>query len=300
VIEADEYDTAFFDKRSKFVHYRPRTAILNNLEYDHADIFPDLAAIETQFHHLVRTIPGSGRIVRPAHCAALDRVIARGCWSETVTFGADGAWQATAPDAEGAFSVLRGGVTAGTVRWNLTGEHNRMNALAALAAAEHVGVPAAQGIEALSRFAGVKRRMELRGTVNGIKVYDDFAHHPTAIATTLEGLRRQVGPARILAVLEPRSNTMKLGTMAARLPGALADADLVFCFGAHSGKHALGWNPAEVLAPLGDRASSYDDIGALVAAVAGAARPGDQVLVMSNGGFGGVHGKLLDALQARG
>lgn len=300
VIEADEYDTAFFDKRSKFVHYRPRTAILNNLEYDHADIFPDLAAIETQFHHLVRTIPGSGRIVRPARCAALDRVIARGCWSETVTFGADGAWQATAPDAEGAFSVLRGGVTAGTVRWNLTGEHNRMNALAALAAAEHVGVPAAQGIEALSRFAGVKRRMELRGTVNGIKVYDDFAHHPTAIATTLEGLRRQVGPARILAVLEPRSNTMKLGTMAARLPAALADADLVFCFGAHAGKHALGWNPAEVLAPLGDRASSYDDIGALVAAVAGSARPGDQVLVMSNGGFGGVHGKLLDALQARG
>lgn len=300
VIEADEYDTAFFDKRSKFVHYRPRTAILNNLEYDHADIFPDLAAIETQFHHLVRTIPGSGRIVRPAHSDALDRVIARGCWSETVTFGADGAWQATPPDAEGAFGVLRNGVAAGTVRWNLTGEHNRMNALAALAAAEHVGVPAEQGIDALTRFAGVKRRMELRGTVNGVKVYDDFAHHPTAIATTLEGLRRQVGSARILAVLEPRSNTMKLGTMAARLPEALADADLVFCFGAHSGKHALGWNPADVLAPLGDRASSYDDIGALVAAVTAAARPGDQVLVMSNGGFGGIHGKLLDALQARG
>jgi len=299
VIEADEYDTAFFDKRSKFVHYRPRTAILNNLEYDHADIFPDLAAIETQFHHLVRTIPGSGRIVRPAHCEALDRVIARGCWSETVTFGADGAWQATAPDDNGAFGVLRDGAAVGTVRWNLGGEHNRMNALAALAAAEHAGVPAAQGIEALSRFAGVKRRMELRGTVNGIKVYDDFAHHPTAIATTLEGLRRQVGPARILAVLEPRSNTMKLGTMAARLPEALADADLVFCFGAHAGKHALGWNPAEVLAPLGGRASSYDDLGALVAAVADAAHPGDQVLVMSNGGFGGVHGKLLDALQAR-
>lgn len=300
VIEADEYDTAFFDKRSKFVHYRPRTAILNNLEYDHADIFPDLTAIETQFHHLVRTIPGSGRIVRPTHSDALDRVIARGCWSETVTFGADGAWQATPPDAEGAFGVLRNGVAVGTVRWNLTGGHNRMNALAALAAAEHVGVSAEQGIEALTRFAGVKRRMELRGTVNGVKVYDDFAHHPTAIATTLEGLRRQVGSARILAVLEPRSNTMKLGTMAARLPEALADADLVFCFGAHSGKHALGWNPADVLAPLGDRASSYDDIGALVAAVTAAARPGDQVLVMSNGGFGGIHGKLLDALQARG
>lgn len=300
VIEADEYDTAFFDKRSKFVHYRPRTAILNNLEYDHADIFPDLAAIETQFHHLVRTIPASGRIVRPAHCDALDRVIARGCWSETVTFGPDGAWRASPPDDDGAFTVLRNGVEAGTVRWNLSGEHNRMNALAALAAAEHAGVAAAEGIAALTRFAGVKRRMELRGTVNGVKVFDDFAHHPTAIATTLEGLRRQVGSARILAVLEPRSNTMKLGTMAARLPDALADADLVFCFGAHSGKHALGWNPAEVLAPLGDRASSYDDIDALVAAVTAAARPGDQVLVMSNGGFGGVHGKLLDALRARG
>lgn len=300
VIEADEYDTAFFDKRSKFVHYRPRTAVLNNLEYDHADIFPDLAAIETQFHHLVRTIPASGRIIRPTHSEALDRVIARGCWSETVTFGADGAWQAGAPDDSGAFEVRRDGVGMGAVRWALGGEHNRMNALAALAAAEHAGVPAAEGVEALSRFGGVKRRMELRGTVNGVKVYDDFAHHPTAIATTLEGLRRQVGPARILAVLEPRSNTMKLGAMAARLPDSLRDADLVFCFGARAGKHALGWNPAEVLAPLGERASSYDDIDALVAAVTRAARPGDQVLVMSNGGFGGIHGKLLASLEARG
>lgn len=300
VIEADEYDTAFFDKRSKFVHYRPRTAVLNNLEYDHADIFPDLAAIETQFHHLVRTIPASGRIIRPTHSEALDRVIARGCWSETVTFGADGAWQAGASDDSGAFEVRRDGVGMGAVRWTLGGEHNRMNALAALAAAEHAGVPAAEGVEALSRFGGVKRRMELRGTVNGVKVYYDFAHHPTAIATTLEGLRRQVGPARILAVLEPRSNTMKLGAMAARLPDSLRDADLVFCFGARAGKHALGWNPAEVLAPLGERASSYDDIDALVAAVTRAARPGDQVLVMSNGGFGGIHGKLLAALEARG
>ncbi|MFY3834269.1 UDP-N-acetylmuramate:L-alanyl-gamma-D-glutamyl-meso-diaminopimelate ligase [Achromobacter xylosoxidans] len=289
VIEADEYDTAFFDKRSKFVHYRPRTAVLNNLEYDHADIFPDLAAIETQFHHLVRTIPASGRIIRPAHSDALDRVIARGCWSETVTFGADGA-----------FEVRCNGAAVGTVHWALGGEHNRMNALAALAAAEHAGVPAAEGVAALSRFGGVKRRMELRGTVNGVKVYDDFAHHPTAIATTVDGLRRQVGPARILAVLEPRSNTMKLGAMAARLPDSLRDADLVFCFGARAGKHALGWNPAEVLAPLGERASSYDDIDALVAAVVQAARPGDQVLVMSNGGFGGIHGKLLTALEARG
>lgn len=193
VIEADEYDTAFFDKRSKFVHYRPRTAILNNLEYDHADIFPDLAAIETQFHHLVRTIPGSGRILRPTHSDALDRVLARGCWSETVTFGDDGRWQASEPDAEGAFIVRRDGQDIGTVRWSLGGEHNRMNELAALAAADHAGVPAAQGIEALSRFGGVKRRMELRGTVQGVKVYDDFAHHPTAIATTIAGLRRQVG-----------------------------------------------------------------------------------------------------------
>lgn len=296
VIEADEYDTAFFDKRSKFVHYRPRTAILNNLEYDHADIFPDLAAIETQFHHLVRTIPGSGRIVLPTKTEALDRVIARGCWSETVSFGVDGVWQAGPADDQGAFEVIRAGQSLGTVRWSLSGEHNRMNALAALAAAEHAGVAPVDGIDALSRFGGVKRRMELRGTANGVNVYDDFAHHPTAIETTLEGLRRQVGQARILAVLEPRSNTMKLGAMAARLPASLQLADQVFCFGARSGKHALGWSPDEVLAPLGHRASSYDDLDALVAAVAGAARPGDHVLVMSNGGFGGIHGKLLDAL----
>ncbi len=296
VIEADEYDTAFFDKRSKFVHYRPRTAILNNLEYDHADIFPDLAAIETQFHHLVRTIPAGGRVVLPQADAALDRVLARGCWTPTVRFGADGAWAAGEPDADGGFDVSHEGRAVGRVRWTLTGAHNRANALAALAAADHAGVPAATGIAALSAFGGVKRRMELRGTVHGVKVYDDFAHHPTAIATTLEGLRRQVGAARILAVLEPRSNTMKLGTMAQRLPAALADADLVFCFGARSGKHALGWDPDQVLAPLGARASSHDDLDELVRAVTQAARPGDHVLVMSNGGFGGVHGKLLDAL----
>ncbi|MCD0504677.1 UDP-N-acetylmuramate:L-alanyl-gamma-D-glutamyl-meso-diaminopimelate ligase [Bordetella petrii] len=296
VIEADEYDTAFFDKRSKFVHYRPRTAILNNLEYDHADIFPDLAAIETQFHHLVRTIPGSGRIVLPTGSEALDRVMARGCWSETTRFGAGGSWQAGPADNDGAFEVRRDGRAIGTVGWTQGGEPTRLNALAALAAAEHAGVDAAAGVDALSRFGGVKRRMELRGTAGGVKVYDDFAHHPTAIATTLEGLRRQVGAARILAVLEPRSNTMKLGAMAARLPGALQLADQVYCFGARSGKHALGWNPDEVLAPLGGRAASFDDLDALVAAVARAARPGDHVLVMSNGGFGGVHGKLLDAL----
>lgn len=296
VIEADEYDTAFFDKRSKFVHYRPRTAILNNLEYDHADIFPDLAAIETQFHHLVRTIAAQGRIVRPAQSDSLDRVIARGCWSETISFGQEGLWQAGPVDDQGHFEVMRAGKPLGAIRWSLSGEHNRDNALAALAAAEHAGVDPVAGIDALSRFGGVRRRMELRGIANGVKVYDDFAHHPTAIETTLAGLRRQVGKARILAVLEPRSNTMKLGAMAARLPGALDAADHVFCFGARAGKHALGWDPNEVLAPLAGRADSFDDLDALVAGVVRLARPGDHVLVMSNGGFGGVHGKLLDAL----
>lgn len=298
VIEADEYDTAFFDKRSKFVHYRPRTAILNNLEYDHADIFPDLTAIETQFHHLVRTIPAQGRVIRPSQSVAIDRVIARGCWSETVSFGVNGAWQAGPVDTQGHFTVIVNGELLGTVRWSLQGEHNRMNALAALAAAEHVGVKPAAGIEALSQFGGVKRRMELRGTVNGIRVYDDFAHHPTAIETTLEGLRRQVGPAaRILAILEPRSNTMKLGAMAARLPDSLRLADHAFCFGAREGKHALGWNPDEVLAPMGARASSYDNLTTLVHAVTEYAQPGDHILVMSNGGFGGIHDKLLAALD---
>src|SRR5690554_4427562 len=271
VIEADEYDTAFFDKRSKFVHYRPRTAILNNLEFDHADIFPDLHAIETQFHHLVRTIPSSGRILLPAGAGA----------------------------HPSHFEVRCDGTTAGTVQWDLTGEHNQMNALAALAAAEHVNVPLPAAIAALSAFQGVKRRMELRGTVQDIAVYDDFAHHPTAIATTLAGLRKQVGRGRIIAVLEPRSNTMKLGTMAARLPQALEAADLVFCFGAAQGKHALGWDPAIVLAPLNGRACAYDDLDKMVLAIGRAAQPGDAILVMSNGGFGGVHQKLLQQLQTQ-
>ena len=298
VIEADEYDTAFFDKRSKFVHYRPRTAVLNNLEYDHADIFPDLAAIQTQFHHLVRIVPRSGRIVVPTHAPALQEVLERGCWSETVDFGADGYWQAGEPAADDSFEVLRAGKPAGTVRWRLAGAHNRANALAALAAAEHAGVPPEAGIAALTAFGGVKRRLELRGTVRGISVYDDFAHHPTAIATTLAGLRRRVGQARILAVLEPRSNTMKLGAMAARLPEALEAADRVYCYGERSGKHALGWDPAAVLAPLGERASAWDDLPALVARLAADARAGDHVLIMSNGGFGSIHGKLLEALAA--
>lgn len=292
VIEADEYDTAFFDKRSKFVHYRPRTALLNNLEFDHADIFADLAAIETQFHHLVRTVPGNGRLVVNGREPALDRVLARGAWTPVERFGAEGGWQAGDADADGHFDVLLDGAVVGRVCWTLMGEHNRLNAVAAVAAARHVGVRPADACAALGRFSNVKRRMEVKGVVNDVTVYDDFAHHPTAIATTVAGLRARVGDgARILAVLEPRSNTMKLGTMKAELPASLAQADRVFCYGAQ-----LGWNPADALAPLGDKAETFDDLDALVARVAAVARPGDQVLVMSNGGFGGVHGKLLQAL----
>ena len=298
VIEADEYDTAFFDKRSKFVHYRSRTAVLNNLEYDHADIFPDLGAIETQFHHLVRTVPGIGRVIVNGREAALQRVLARGCWSEREDFGVAAGqpgWSLQTHE-DGRFEVFFAGQSQGTVDWSLTGEHNRLNALAAIAAARHVGVPAAQAIEALGAFHSVKRRMELRGSANGVAVYDDFAHHPTAIATTVAGLRKKVGAARILAVLEPRSNTMKLGTMKQALPGSLTEADLVFGFGAQSGRDALGWDLAEALAPLGQKAAAFHDLDALVQAVKAAAQPGDHVLVMSNGGFGGVHQKLLDAL----
>lgn len=295
VIEADEYDTAFFDKRSKFVHYRPRTAVLNNLEFDHADIFADLAAIETQFHHLVRTVPGQGLIVSNGREASLDRVLERGCWTPVERFGADAGWQLGALEDNGHFDVLLSGQIQGRVRWDLMGEHNRLNALVAIAAARHVGVAVSQAIDALSRFQNVKRRMEVRGVAAGVTVYDDFAHHPTAIATTLAGLRHKAGGARILAVLEPRSNTMKLGTMKAALPASLADADLVFCSAAN-----LGWNPGEALAELGDRAQTFDNFDALLQAVVAAARPGDHVLVMSNGGFGGIHQKLLDQLAMRG
>lgn len=298
VIEADEYDTAFFDKRSKFVHYHAKTAILNNLEYDHADIFPDLAAIETQFHHLVRTVPGVGRLVVNGREESLKRVVARGCWSEVEWFGGAQSDWALDEHVDGSFDVIFKGKNEGMVHWALTGAHNRMNALAAIAAARHVGVPVAQAIESLARFENVKRRMELRGTVNDIAVYDDFAHHPTAITTTVAGLRKKVGKARILAVLEPRSNTMKLGTMKDALPGSLADADLVFGYGVKgSGKEALGWDLGAALAPLGAKAQAFDAIDALVAAIVQAAKPGDHVLVMSNGGFGGVHQKLLDSLS---
>ncbi|MBC3934698.1 UDP-N-acetylmuramate:L-alanyl-gamma-D-glutamyl-meso-diaminopimelate ligase [Undibacterium sp. CY7W] len=297
VIEADEYDTAFFDKRSKFVHYHAKTAILNNLEYDHADIFPDLKAIETQFHHLVRTVPGVGRVIFNGDSAALVNVMQRGCWSEQESFGQQQSWRLELQQGED-FDVYFEQQLQGRVQWALNGEHNRQNALAAIAAARHVGVPPALAIEALSQFVSVKRRMEVRGVVQGVTVIDDFAHHPTAISTTVAGLRRKAGAQRILAVLEPRSNTMKLGTMKQALPEALAQADLVFGYGAQEGKDALGWDLAEALAPLGDKAAAFQQIPALVDAIVAAARPGDTVLVMSNGGFGGIHQKLLDALTA--
>ncbi len=289
VIEADEYDTAFFDKRSKFVHYAPRTAVLNNLEFDHADIFSDLAAIETQFHHLVRTVPGNGLIITNGADASLRRVLDKGCWTPVEHFNAANGWQAGA----GRFTVSFDGKPQGEVKWDLVGAHNQHNALAAIAAARHAGVPVAHAIAALAQFRNVKRRLETRGTVDGITVYDDFAHHPTAIRTTLAGLRGKVGKARILAVLEPRSNTMKLGVMKDALAGSLAAADRVYCYGA-----GLGWNPTAALAPLGGKAEIHHDIPRLVAAITAAAHAGDHVLIMSNGGFGGIHDKLLAQLKA--
>lgn len=295
VIEADEYDTAFCDKRSKFIHYRPRTLVLNNLEFDHADIFADLAAIETQFHHLVRTLPSQGLVVSNADEESLARVLARGCWTPVESFNDASGWHAEGDDEVGLLRLMRGDECVGSTQWELNGEHNRANAVAALLAARHVGVPLDQGLASLSRFVNVKRRLELRGTVRGVSVYDDFAHHPTAIATTVAGLRRKIGGGaagpRILAVLEPRSNTMKLGVMKSQLPASLVDADHVFCYGAN-----LGWDAAAALAPLGDKAVVSDDLDALVAQIVAQARCGDQILVMSNGGFGGIHGKLLAAL----
>ena len=296
VIEADEYDTAFFDKRSKFVHYRPRTAVLNNLEFDHADIFADLAAIETQFHHLVRTVPASGCVVAPARDEALQRVLARGCWSEVRRFGTrrDEPGGLSARGEPQAFDVLRGPTVVGRVEWDLLGTHNQLNALAAIAAADHVGVPADVAARSLAGFRNVRRRLERRGTAGGVKVYDDFAHHPTAIRTTIDGLRRLVGGERILAVFEPRSNTMKLGAMKAQLPWALEEADLSFCL-----QGPYGWSAREALAPMGEQAVVADSVEALVGEIVAHARPGDHVLCMSNGGFGGIHDKLLTALQQR-
>jgi len=292
VIEADEFDTAFFDKRSKFVHYRPRTAILNNLEFDHADIFDDLAAIERQFHHLVRTLPRTGRVVVNGLEESLTRVLAQGCWSELRTFGSavsDFVAQGEPSD----FKVFQAGQYVATVQWRIGGVHNQLNALAAIGAAEHIGVSPAQSAQALSSFENVKRRMEVRGCVNGITVYDDFAHHPTAIRTTVNGLRRQIGPdARILAVFEPRSNTMKLGTMKSQLPWSLEETDLAFC---HSG--GLDWDAAAALEPLKAKAKVGTDIEEVIAQVLAHVQPGDHLLCMSNGGFGGIHDRLLKALR---
>ena len=291
VIEADEYDTAFCDKRSKFVHYRPRTVVLNNLEFDHADIFADLAAIETQFHHLVRTLPSSGLIVSNAGEASVERVLQRGCWTPVERFNDPAGFRTSGDDASGELVLHGPEGEIGRTRWALTGDHNRANACAALLAARHVGVPFDKGLEALSRFINVKRRMEVRGEVGGVTVYDDFAHHPTAIATTIAGLRRKIGAARILAVLEPRSNTMKLGTMKSQLPDSLREADLAFCYAGN-----LGWDAREALSPMDERATVEDNLERLVSRIVEAAQPGDHILVMSNGGFGGIHGKLLAAL----
>jgi UDP-N-acetylmuramate: L-alanyl-gamma-D-glutamyl-meso-diaminopimelate ligase len=297
VVEADEYDTAFFDKRSKFVHYHPRTLILNNLEFDHADIFPDLAAIQTQFHHLVRTVPGKGLIITNASDVNLEHVLERGCWTpvERVSLQAGSArWQGQKQTDDGrCFDVLLDGKHMGTVNWDQLGDHSVHNALAAIAAARHAGVPLAQAIAALGEFQGVRRRLEVRGEVDGITVYDDFAHHPTAIATTLQGLRRRVGDARILLLLEPRSNTMRMGVHRDTLAASFAGADLVWL---HE-TPGMDWSLADATAATAVPVVVNDNVQAIVDGVVDAARPGDHVLVMSNGAFGGIHLKLLEGLQ---
>ena len=297
VIEADEYDTAFFDKRAKFVHYRPRTAILNNLEFDHADIYPDVASIQRQFHHLVRIVPGGGRIIWNAADARLQETLAMGCWTPLEGFGGGEAlWTARPVNGKSDFSqfeVLEGGRPRGTVNWSLIGAHNMENALAAIAAARHAGVPVGHAIDALQSFKGIARRMQLRGEANGVRVYDDFAHHPTAISTTIDGLRRRVGQERIIAVLEPRSNTMKMGVHQKTLGPSLAGADDVWLYTPPD----LGWDVTPIIASLGAKGHSSHDVDSLAAELAKAARGGDHVLIMSNGGFGGLHGKLLAALS---
>ena len=300
VIEADEYDTAFFDKRAKFVHYRPRTVVLNNLEYDHADIYPDLGSIQRQFHHLVRIVPGGGRIIWNAADARLRETLAMGCWTPLEGFARtahDGVLWSAQPLPGAAdysrFEVLEAGRPLGTVEWSLIGAHNMENALGAIAAARHAGVAVPEALAALAHFQGIARRLQLRGEINGIRVYDDFAHHPTAIATTLDGLRRRAGAARILAVLEPRSHTMRMGVHAHTLAPALGGADEVWLYCPPD----LGWDTGAVLAALAGRGHGCADIDTLARELARSARPGDQVLIMSNGGFGGLHGKLLAELQ---
>lgn len=296
VIEADEYDSALFDKRSKFLHYRPNTLIINNIEYDHADIFPDLAAIERQFHHLVRTLPNNGRILCPAQDASIERVLAQGCWSEVERLEAP-LWQIRELDAAGSrFDLWSNGNKLGEIRWSLLGHHNVANALSAIAAARHAGVKPVDAIAALNAFEGVKRRLELRGCVNQIEVYDDFAHHPTAIATTLAGLKARLGPQRrILAVMEPRSNTMKLGVHRATLAASFRDADAVYLYEAPD----LGWSMDYLQQQLPQAFAIRHSVDELVSLLARDSQPGDAILVMSNGGFGGIHGKLLHALASR-
>ena len=300
VVEADEYDSAFFDKRSKFVHYRPRTAILNNLEYDHADIFPTVEAIETQFHHLVRTIPGNGLIIANGEDAHIAKTLALGCWTPLEWFGANltkGGWSVGAIDSDGGFVVSLNGAPLGTVAWSLSGAHNRLNAVAAIAAARHAGVPVKVSFEALAKFDNVKRRMEVRGTVNGITVYDDFAHHPTAIRATIAGLRAKINGqggsnARIIAVLEPRTNTMKLGAMRAALPASLSEANFTYCYA-----NNLGWDAGAALQPISARAAVFSDLDAMLQAMLPTLRSTDHVLIMSNGSFGNIHSRLIEKLK---
>ncbi|WP_114241797.1 UDP-N-acetylmuramate:L-alanyl-gamma-D-glutamyl-meso-diaminopimelate ligase [Dyella sp. C9] len=296
VIEADEYDSAFFDKRSKFVHYRPRVAILNNLEYDHADIFPDVEAIERQFHHLVRTVPANGRLIVNAHDAHLAKVLAMGCWTPVETFGiGQGDWQAQLLEADGsAFVVHRAGERLGEIHWSLLGNHSVMNALAALAAATAAGADPRALLPAFAGFQSVKRRMEVVGEVQGVRVYDDFAHHPTAIATTLAGLRAKVGKARIVVALEPRSNSMRLGAHADALAPSLADADAVVFL--H--RPELPWDASRVTGALEGRGSTVPSVDALIAALRSQVQPGDHVVFMSNGGFEGAPRRFAAALKA--
>lgn len=291
VIEADEYDTAFFDKRSKFVHYRPTVAILNNLEFDHADIFTDLAAIETQFHHLVRTVPAQGRLVVPQSNAALHRVLERGCWTPVEYLDQQSGWWARAGEQDSELVLTINNKPVAHAVWGQQGEHNRSNAAAAIAAAAYAGVDPQVAIDALARFQGVRRRMELVATVRGVELYDDFAHHPTAIETTLQGLRTRAPNGRILAVIEPRSNTMKMGVWADALAHSLKGADFTYCY-----TQGLGWNPAQALAPLGKQAACYEELEPLIQAICSQAQSGDRILVMSNGGFGGIHTRLAAAL----
>ena len=296
VVEADEYDTAFFDKRSKFVHYYPRTLVINNLEFDHADIFANLEAIQIQFHHLVRIVPGNGLIIKPAADAAVDQVIARGCWTPLQTFGEDGQWQARLLRADGSeFEVSYAGQTQIPIKWGLLGTHNVNNALAAIAAAHHAGVPVANACESLAQFKGIKRRMEERAVVNGVTVYDDFAHHPTAIRFTLEGLRKKVGKARIIAILEPRSNTMRMGVHANTLAASLQLADQIYLFEPAN----MGWSLAEVQEQLGEKAQLMRSTQDIIQQVSEIATRGDQILIMSNGGFEGLHQRLIDQLKLK-